>query len=96
MKETSCHFFKMAIFSIFFGDLMTYIMREYAGKKRKLTLNVSTLKIINILLSLFKAFSLYEEFAIIGNGNNVNQLKLAGKSRETTSNEPNFGRVLGI
>ena len=31
--ETSCHIFKMATFSKFFGDLMKYIMREYAGKK---------------------------------------------------------------
>ena len=38
----------------------------------------------------------YEELAITGNGNNVNQLTLAGKIRETTSNESNFGRVLVI
>ena len=37
-----------------------------------------------------------EEIAITGNGNNVNQLTLAGKTRENTSNEPNFGRVLFI
>ena len=35
-KETSCcHIFKMVIFSKFFGDLITYIIREYAGKKMK-------------------------------------------------------------
>jgi hypothetical protein len=33
MKETRCHIFKIAIFSKFFGDLMTHITREYAGKK---------------------------------------------------------------
>ena len=38
----------------------------------------------------------YEELAITGNENNVNQLTLAGKIRETTSNEPNFGRILVI
>ena len=32
-KETSCHIFKMAIFSKNFGNLMTYNIREYAGKK---------------------------------------------------------------
>ena len=36
MKKTSCHIFKMAIFSKFFGDLMTYIIREYAGKENKI------------------------------------------------------------
>ena len=38
----------------------------------------------------------YEELAITRNGNNVNQLTLAGKIRETTLNEPNFRRVLVI
>jgi hypothetical protein len=40
----------MAIFSKFFGDLMSHIIREYAGKKIKLFLNVSPLRIVNILL----------------------------------------------
>ena len=35
MKKIGCHIFKMAIFQKFFGDLMTYIIREYAGKKIK-------------------------------------------------------------
>ena len=43
----------MAIFSKFFGDLMTHITREYAGKKIKSFLNVSLLKIMDILLSVF-------------------------------------------
>jgi hypothetical protein len=47
MEETSCHIFKMAIFSKFFGDLMTYIIREYAGKK---ILDLSSLTIVNLLL----------------------------------------------
>ena len=41
----------MAILTKFFGDLMNHIIREYAGKKMKLTLNVSPLKIVNSLFS---------------------------------------------
>ena len=40
----------MAIFSKFFGDLITHIAREYAGKKMKSFLNVSPLTIVNLLL----------------------------------------------
>ena len=58
MKETSCHIFKMAIFSKIFGDLMTHITREYAGKKMKSFLNVSPLKIMDIILSVFMVSSL--------------------------------------
>ena len=32
-KETGCHIFKMTIFSKFFGDVMTYKIRENAGKR---------------------------------------------------------------
>ena len=53
MKETSRHIFKMAIFSKFFGDLITHITWEYAGKKMKSFLNVSPLKIMDLLLSVF-------------------------------------------
>ena len=48
MKETSCNIFKMTIFSKLFCDLMTYIIRERAGKK-----------IMDFLMSLFKVFTLY-------------------------------------
>ena len=50
--------YKMAILTKFFGDLMNHIIREYAGKKIKLFLNVSPSKIMDILLSLFKVSSL--------------------------------------
>ena len=40
----------MAIFSKFFGDLITYIMSNYAGKKIKKILNLSFLTIVNLLL----------------------------------------------
>ena len=46
----SCHIFKMAILTKFFGDLMNHITRKYAGKKMKLFLNVSALTIVNLLL----------------------------------------------
>ena len=42
--------FKMAILTKFFDDLMNHIAREYAGKKMKLFLNVSPLRIVNLLL----------------------------------------------
>ena len=59
MKETSCHIFKMAIFSKFFFDLITHVTREYACEKIKSFLNVSPLKIMDILLSVFMVSSLY-------------------------------------
>ena len=41
----------MAILTKFFGGLiMNHIIREYAGKKMKLFLNVSPLTILNVLL----------------------------------------------
>ena len=49
-KEISCHIFKKAILTKFFDDLMNHITREYAGKKKKLFLNVSSLTIVNLLL----------------------------------------------
>ena len=33
--EISCHIFKLAIFSKFFGDLMSQIIREYADEEMK-------------------------------------------------------------
>ena len=48
----------MAILTKFFGDLMNHIIREYAGKKVEIFLDVSPLKIMAILLSLFKVSSL--------------------------------------
>ena len=58
-KEISCHIFKMAMFSKFFGDLMTHLIREYAGKKIFYFFNVSPLTIVDILLWPFMVFSLY-------------------------------------
>ena len=58
-KEISCHIFKMVILTKFFDDLMNHINREYAGKKKKLFLNVSPLIIVNLLLWPFKVSSLY-------------------------------------
>ena len=58
-KEISCHIFKKAILTKFFDDLMNHITREYAGKKKKLFLNVSSLTIVNLLLWPFKVSSLY-------------------------------------
>ena len=49
-KEISCHIFKMAILTKFFGDIIDHITREYAGKKMTLILNVSPLTIVNLLL----------------------------------------------
>jgi hypothetical protein len=40
----------MAILTIFFGDLINHMIREYAGEKIKLFLNVSPLTIVNLLL----------------------------------------------
>ena len=57
-KEISCHIFKMAILTKLFGDLMNHIIREYAGKKIKLFLNATPLKIRDNLLTLFKVSSL--------------------------------------
>ena len=50
----------MAIFSKFFGDLMSHIIREYADEEIKYFLNVSPLKIMDILLSVFIVSSLYQ------------------------------------
>ena len=58
-KEISSPIFKMAILKKIFGDLMSHIIREYAGKKIKWFLNVSPLTIVNILLWPFMVFSLY-------------------------------------
>ena len=33
--EISCHFFKLALFSKFFGDLISHMIREYADKEIK-------------------------------------------------------------
>ena len=56
MKETSCHILKMAIFSKFFGDLMTYVIREYADKKKS---ECFIIKNYGYSFSLFKVSSLY-------------------------------------
>ena len=57
--EISCHIFKLAIFSKFFGDLMSHIIREYADEEIKYFLYVSPSKIMDILLSDFMVSSLY-------------------------------------
>ena len=58
-KEISCHIFNMAFFQKFFADLMSHIIREYAGMKIKWFLNVSPLTIMNKLLWPFMLLSLY-------------------------------------
>ena len=58
-KKISWHIFKMAILTKFFDDLMNHIVREYAGEKMNLFLNVSPLTIVNLILWPFKVSSLY-------------------------------------
>ena len=53
-EKISCHIFKMAILSKFFGDLMGHIIREYADEEMK----YFPLKIMGILLSDFMVSSL--------------------------------------
>ena len=57
--EISCHIFKLALFSKFFSDLMSHMIREYAGKEMKWFLNLSSIKIMDIILSPFMVFNLY-------------------------------------
>ena len=64
----------MAISTKFFGDLMNHIIGEYAGKKIKLFLNVSPLKVMDILLSLFKVSSLYLVSRKVSNDLQLNNL----------------------
>ena len=52
----------MDIFSKFFGDLMSHIIREYADEEMKYFLYILSLKIMDILLSVFLVSSLYLEF----------------------------------
>ena len=59
--KISCHIFKLAIFSKFFGDLMTHIIREYADEEMKYFLYILPLKIMGILLSVFLVSSLYNQ-----------------------------------
>ena len=35
LEKTSCHIFKITIFSKFFGDVMNQIIRKNAGKRTK-------------------------------------------------------------
>ena len=60
-EKISCHIFKMAIFSKFFGDLMSHIIKEYADEEMKYFLYILPLKIMDILLSVFLVSSLYEK-----------------------------------
>ena len=57
--EISCHISKLAIFLKVFGDLMSYVIREYADEEIKFLRNVLLLKNRDILLSPFIVFSLY-------------------------------------
>ena len=57
--EINCYNYKNDIFSKFFGDLTSHIFKEYADKEIKSFLDVSSIKIMDILLSLFMVFSLY-------------------------------------
>ena len=57
--EISCHIFKLALFSKFFGDLMSHIIREYADEEMKHFLHTLPLKIMGIFLSVFLVSSLY-------------------------------------
>ena len=75
--EISCHIFKLALFSKFFGDLMSHIIREYADEEMKLFLNVSSLKIKDNLLSLFMLLSLYVTISSINSLAIVNWIVLA-------------------
>ena len=58
LEENQLSYVQNGYLAKFFDDLMNHIAREYAGKKIKLFLNVSPLKIMDILLSLFKVSSL--------------------------------------
>ena len=52
-KKTSCHVFKMGIFSKLFVAVMAHIIRENADKRIKLFLIFFQLKIVDKLLSSF-------------------------------------------
>ena len=52
-KKTSCHVFKMGIFSKLFVAVMAHIIMENADKKIKLLIICFQLKIMDILLSFF-------------------------------------------
>ena len=58
-KKTSCHVFKMGIFSKLFVAVMAHIIMENADKKIKLLIICFQLKIVDILLSFFLWASLY-------------------------------------
>ena len=58
-KINSCHIFKIAIFSKFFGDLMSHIIREYADEEIIYFLYILPLKMMDVLLSVFLVSSLY-------------------------------------
>ena len=55
--EISSHIFKLAIFSKFFGDLMSHIIRRNADEEMKT--NLYPLKILDLLLTLFQVPTLY-------------------------------------
>ena len=56
--EISCHIFKLATFSKFFGDLMSHIISEYADEEMKYFQYILSLKIMGVLLSVFLVSSL--------------------------------------
>ena len=65
-NETICHFFKMTIFSKFFGDFMRHIIRYNAVKKIKYFFELFiNEKLIKLLSDLFR-IGLYIKLAVIG------------------------------
>ena len=58
-KKTSCHVFKMGIFSKLFVAVMAHITMENADQKIKLLLICFQSKIVDMLLSFFLLASLY-------------------------------------
>ena len=59
------HIFKMAIFSKFFGDVISHIIREHAGKR--MYFFKLFIKILNLLLSPFQVSILYVHTLHISN-----------------------------
>ena len=80
--EISCHIFKLGIFSKFFGDLMSYIIREYADEEIEYFLYIWPLKIMGMLLSVFLVSSLsiklFIEIKLLGLGPGLGKTYIFG------------------
>ena len=50
LEENQLSYVQNGYLAKFFDDLMNHIAREYAGKKMKQFLNLSSLSIVNLLL----------------------------------------------